>query len=125
MLKFILQKESIVKSVLFAILRFQFIIDYGIIYRNRVMIFRTGNQYERIWNMPASKNTKEVHNNKASKRKRVNRLKTFIVLAAVILLFTSVFLNFALVFKVLKLEGQIDQIYSQNNVIVTQNILYM
>ncbi len=75
--------------------------------------------------MPASNNTKEVHNNKASKRKRVNRLKTVIVFAAVILLFTSVILNFALVFKVLKLEGQIDRIYSQNNAIVTQDFLYM
>lgn len=75
--------------------------------------------------MPASKNTKEVHNNKASKRKRVNRLKSLIVLAAVVLLFTSVVLNFALVFKVLKLEGKIDKIYSQDNVVVTQDILYL
>lgn len=75
--------------------------------------------------MPASKNTKEVHNNKASKRKRVNRLKSLIVLAAVVLLFTSVILNFALVFKVLKLEGKIDKIYSQDNVVVTQDILYL
>lgn len=75
--------------------------------------------------MPASNNTKEVRNNKASKRKRVNRLKSLIVLAAVILLFISVILNFALVFKVLKLEGQIDQIYSQSNTIVTKDFLYM
>lgn len=119
------QKESILKSVLFVILRFQFIIDYDIIHCNRVMISEIRNQYERIWNMPTSKNTKEVRNNQASKRKRVNRLKSLIVFAAVVLLFTSVILNFVLVFKVLRLEGQIDKLYSHNDVVITQDILYM
>lgn len=75
--------------------------------------------------MPASNNNKKVHNNKASRRNRVNRLKSLIVLAAVVLLFTSVILNFLLVFKVLKLEEQIDKLYSQNNVVITQDFLYM
>ena len=75
--------------------------------------------------MPASNKKKEVHNNKASRRNRVNRLKSLIVFAAIVLLFTSVILNFLLVFKVLKLEGQIDKLYSRNNVVVTQDILYM
>ena len=75
--------------------------------------------------MPASNKKKEVHNNKASRRNRVNRLKSLIVFAAIVLLFTSVILNFLLVFKVLQLEGQIDKLYSRNNVVVTQDILYM
>lgn len=75
--------------------------------------------------MPASNTNKKMHNNKASRRKRVNRLKSLIVIAAVILLFTSVILNFVLVFKVLKLEYQIDRIYSQNDITITQDFLYM
>jgi len=75
--------------------------------------------------MPANNKTKEMRNNKASRRKRVNRLKSLIVLVAVVLLFTSVILNFALVLKVLKLEGQIDKIYSHNNMVVAQEYLYM
>ncbi len=75
--------------------------------------------------MPASKNTKEVHNIKASKRKRVNRLKTLIVIGAVVLLFSSVILNFVLIMKVLKLEGKINQIYSQNQIVVMENQVYI
>lgn len=75
--------------------------------------------------MPASKNTKEVHNNKVARRNRVNRIKSFIIFAAVLLLFTSVILNVVLVFKVLKLEGQIDKLYSQNYTVVTQGFLDM
>lgn len=75
--------------------------------------------------MPASNKNQKMHNNKASRRKRVNRLKSLIVVAAIMLLFTSVILNFVLVFKVLKLEDQIDRIYSQNNITTTQDFLYM
>ncbi len=75
--------------------------------------------------MPASKKTKKVHNKKSERRNRVNRLKSLIVFVAVILLFTSVALNFMLVFKVLKLEGQIDKIYSQCNTEMTQEFLHM
>lgn len=89
------------------------------------MIFWGINQNERIWNMPASNNNKKVHNYKASRRNRVNRLKSLIIIAAVVLLFTSVTLNFLLVFKVLKLEEQVDKLYSQNHVVVTRDILYM
>lgn len=52
-------------------------------------------------------------NSKQNKRRmRVNRIKSCIVVFAVILLFTSVILNFVLMFKVMHLEGQIDQLYS-------------
>ena len=112
-------------SFSFVILMFQFISYYDILYSNRVMNFRWWNQKERIRDMPASNNNKKMHNKKAARRNRVNRLKSLIVLAAVILLFSSVILNFLLVFKVLKLEEQVDKLYSQNNVVVTQDILYM
>ncbi len=75
--------------------------------------------------MPASDENKKKQKNQAARRNRVNRLKSFIVLMAVLLLFTSVILNFVLVFKVLKLEGQIDKIYSQNHVIIQQDNLYL
>ena len=75
--------------------------------------------------MPASNTKQKMSPQKAARRKRVNRLKSLIVIVAVILLFTSVALNFALVFKVLKLEEQIDKLYSQYNVTVTEDILYM
>lgn len=73
--------------------------------------------------MPASKKTKEVHNNKASRRNRVNQIKSLIVFGAVLLLFTSVILNVVLVFKVLKLEGQIDKLYSQNYTVVNEQFM--
>lgn len=72
--------------------------------------------------MPASKKKKEMYNIQSAKRKRVNRLKTVIVAGAIILLFTSVILNFLLVFKVLHLESQIDTLYS---VTITQDNLYL
>lgn len=75
--------------------------------------------------MPASNTKQKMSPQKAARRKRVNRLKSLIVIVAVILLFTSVALNFALVFKVLKLEEQIDKLYSQYNVTVTEDILYI
>lgn len=64
--------------------------------------------------MPADKKKKEISNKQTAKRKRVNRLKSLIIFGAVILLFTSVILNFVLVFKVLHLEKQINQLYSVN-----------
>lgn len=75
--------------------------------------------------MPAGKNTKEVNNSKGARRNRVNRIKSLIVLVAVFLLFTSVILNIVLVFKVLKLEGQIDKLYSQNYTAVIEEFLDM
>ncbi len=45
-------------------------------------------------------------------RKRVNRIKYFIIICAVILLFTSVILNFVLMFKMMQLEEQVNQLYS-------------
>ncbi|MGN0497284.1 MAG: hypothetical protein ACI4GW_13745 [Lachnospiraceae bacterium] len=54
-----------------------------------------------------------VNNQKQiKKRKRVNRIKSFIVLCAILLLFSSVILNFVLMFKVMHLENQIDHLYS-------------
>lgn len=50
------------------------------------------------------------HNNK--KRKRINRMKSVIVGAAVLLLFVSVVLNIVLIFKVFSLEQQVDKLYS-------------
>lgn len=75
--------------------------------------------------MPASNNKNNKQNKKAARRNRVNRIKSLIVVMAVILLFTSVILNFLLVFKVLKLEKQVDKLYTQNRVIVAQDFLYM
>lgn len=75
--------------------------------------------------MPANKKRKETHNAMEARRKRVNRLKNMIVAGAVILLFTSVILNFLLFFKVLRLEGQIDKLCSRDNVVITQNSRYL
>lgn len=75
--------------------------------------------------MPANKKRKETHNAMEARRKRVNRLKNMIVAGAVILLFTSVILNFLLFFKVLRLEGQIDKLCSRDNVVITQNFRYL
>lgn len=46
------------------------------------------------------------------KRKRINRMKSIIVGAAVLLLFVSVVLNIVLIFKVFSLEQQVDKLYS-------------
>lgn len=72
--------------------------------------------------MPANKKNKDIKNIQAAKRKRVNRIKSFIIAGAVILLFTSVILNIILVFKVLHLESQMDQLYSANSVFVVQEL---
>lgn len=62
--------------------------------------------------MATGSNTKKE---KAAKRRnRVNRIKTFIIFIAVLLLVASVCLNFVLLFKVLHLEGQMNQLYSVN-----------
>ena len=74
--------------------------------------------------MPTDKKKKEISSKETAKRKRVNRLKSLIIVGAVILLFTSVILNFVLVFKVLHLENQINQLYSVNTEVYmnTQNL---
>ena len=59
-----------------------------------------------------SKNKPTTHNYAATRKKRVQRIKRFILFCAVFLLFASVILNLILVFKVIHLEGQIDQLYS-------------
>ena len=46
------------------------------------------------------------------KRKRVNRMKSIIVAAAILLLFVSAILNIVLIFKVFSLEQQVDKLYS-------------
>lgn len=62
--------------------------------------------------MATGSNTKKE---KATKRRnRVNRIKTFIIFIAVLLLVASVCLNFVLLFKVLHLEEQMNQLYSVN-----------
>ena len=75
--------------------------------------------------MSAGKKKKEMHNTKASRRKRVNRLKTVIVAGAVILLFTSVIMNIVLVFKILHLENQIDKLYSVTETVIMQDNMYL
>lgn len=71
-------------------------------------------------------NKKKMKQNKAmaAKRRRVNTLKTLIVFAAVILLFTSVTFNLVMVVKVLHLDRQIGKLYSDSAVTV-QNTLYL
>lgn len=66
---------------------------------------------------------KEGKNAQLARRKRVNRFKTIIVAGVVILIGTSVILNIVLVFKVLHLESQINKLYSQTPVVITQNDL--
>ena len=62
--------------------------------------------------MATGSNTKKE---KAAKRRnRVNRIKTFIIFIAVLLLVASVCLNFDLLIKVLHLEEQMNQLYSVN-----------
>lgn len=75
--------------------------------------------------MPANNKKKDTKRIQAAKRKRVNRLKKIIVAGAVILLLTSVILNFVLVFKVLHLESQINQLYSLSFVPALQNLKCM
>lgn len=72
--------------------------------------------------MQANKKRKEGNTTQASRRSRVNHLKTMILIGAVILLFTSVILNFALMIKVLHLENQIDRLYSETQILVTQTM---
>lgn len=62
-----------------------------------------------------------TNNKSKNNRKRVNRIKYLIVAFAVLLLVSSVVLNFVLMFKVLHLEQQIDQLYSF--IQITNNIL--
>lgn len=64
---------------------------------------------------------KEMNKAQAAKRKRVNTLKSLIVFAAVILLLTSVVLNFVMVIKVLHLNNQIDKLYSIERVVEVPN----
>lgn len=75
--------------------------------------------------MSASKNTNKENTNQAARRKRVNRFKTFIVFVALVLLFTSVLLNFFLAIKVLHLESQIDKLYSEVQIETMQNLTYL
>ena len=72
--------------------------------------------------MPTN-NRNKVDNAKADKRKRVNRIKSLIVAAAVLLLFSSVILNIVLAFKVLHLESQIDKLYSSQAGVITEYIM--
>lgn len=100
---------------------FHFGIYYVIITSNRVKILNDETVYERKRVMPADNKKRNVTNKQqAGKRKRVNRMKALIVVGAVILLFTSVILNFVLVFKVLQLESQIDKLYSVVPVSIAQ-----
>lgn len=71
--------------------------------------------------MPADNKKKSAKNKQNSKRRRVNFIKKVIVGGAVILLFTSVILNFVLIFKVLHLEDQINQFYSGESVTMIQD----
>lgn len=75
--------------------------------------------------MSAGRRKTERNSARLAKRKRVNRLKTIIVIGAVLLICTSVILNIVLVFKVLHIENQIDELYSQTPVMVTQNNVYL
>lgn len=75
--------------------------------------------------MSASKKTNKENTEQAARRKRVNRFKTLIVIFALVLLFTSVILNFVLAIKVLHLESQIDQLYSEVRTETTQNLTYL
>jgi flagellar basal body-associated protein FliL len=55
------------------------------------------------------------------RRKRVSRIKTLIIVAAVILLLASVVLNIVLLIKVFHLQDQVDKLYSFAPVMVTEN----
>jgi len=46
------------------------------------------------------------------RRKRVQRMKTFIILTALGLLFLSIILNFVLLFRVMNLQSKINELYS-------------
>lgn len=71
--------------------------------------------------MSAGNKKKEGNTLQASRRKRVHCIKTIIIIGAVVLIFTSVILNIVLVFKILHLEKQVDILYSQTPVVVTQS----
>jgi len=75
--------------------------------------------------MSANRKETDRKNTQLSRRKRVNRFKTMIIIGAVVLICTSVLLNIVLVFKVLHLENEIDKLYSQTPVVVTQNNIYL
>lgn len=63
-----------------------------------------------------NKNSKQLAQQR--QKKRVARMKSFIIACAVILLFSSVILNFILIFKVLHLENQVDMLYSATQAVV-------
>lgn len=71
-----------------------------------------------------NKGKMDANKTKAAKRKRVNTLKSLIIVAVVILLFTSVTFNLVMVMKVLHLNNQISNLYSDCTVTV-QNTLYL
>lgn len=75
--------------------------------------------------MSANRKETDRKNTQLSRRKRVNCFKTMIIIGAVVLICTSVLLNIVLVFKVLHLENEIDKLYSQTPVVVTQNNIYL
>lgn len=49
------------------------------------------------------------------KRKRINKIKIFIVFGVLIIILVSVILNLVLIFKVIRLEQRMDHLLSMNN----------
>lgn len=98
---------------------FSFKWSYGII-NYCVKVYGIRITYEGECYMAENKK-KEMNKAQTAKRKRVNTLKSLIVFAAVILLFTSVILNFIMVMKVLHLNNQIDKLYSTEHTVEVLN----
>ncbi|MBR1599021.1 MAG: hypothetical protein IJ661_08945 [Lachnospiraceae bacterium] len=51
----------------------------------------------------------------SDKRKRINKIKLFIVFGVLIIILVSVILNLVLIFKVVRLEQRMEHLISMNN----------
>lgn len=70
--------------------------------------------------MLANETRTKVNHLEVTRRKRVRRMKMMILTGVVILLFTSVIINFVLIFKVLHFEKKIHKLYSNENTVIVQ-----
>jgi hypothetical protein len=91
-----------------------------IIYFNRAKVLKVKIEDERIGIMAGSKRADDAQR---KRRKRVSRLKTVIIIAAMILLLASVVLNFVLLVKVFHLQNQVEKLYSATSVVAMERLV--
>lgn len=69
--------------------------------------------------MQMNQNLSNLNNNQNIRKKRVQKIKILIILSVVLLLFSSLILNFVLIFKVLHFEECIHNLYSSNDLYIS------